>query len=315
MDMGMDKKRLQVAVGVIKNTSGQVLIALRDESLHQGGLWEFPGGKLEPGETAEQALVRELQEELDISVQTASPLLTIQHEYPDRAVQLLVYEVSRFSGVAKGNEGQPLQWVDTADLNKFAFPAANRPIIAAAQLPAFYAILEADHEGLLVRHLEKILANGVRLIQVRLKNLPQTSILVFLEYAQPLCQRHGACLLANSSLGLSSHPAFQGIHLISRDLMALTQRPQHAHWVAASCHNAQELRHAEQIGVDFAVLAPVLPTLTHPNADSLGWAQFAEWVAGANFPVYALGGMTRASLGTARAAGAQGIASIRAFLD
>ena len=315
MDRGMDKKRLQVAVGVIKNASGQVLIALRDESLHQGGLWEFPGGKLEPGETAEQALVRELHEELDISVQTASPLLTIQHQYPDRAVQLLVYEVSCFSGEAKGNEGQPLQWVNTADLNNFAFPAANRPIIAAAQLPAFYAILEAENESLLIAHLQKILANGIRLIQVRLKNLPQASVLAFLEQAQPICERHDACLLANSSLGLDAHPAFQGLHLTSRDLLALTQRPDGVRWLAASCHNPTELAHAQQIGVDFAVLAPVLPTLTHPDADTLGWEKFAEWVTGINIPVYALGGMTIGSLGTARAAGAQGIASIRAFLD
>ncbi|MFZ2451540.1 MAG: Nudix family hydrolase [Methylovulum miyakonense] len=311
----MAGRRLQVAVGVIKNAAGQVLITLRDEALHQGGLWEFPGGKLEVGETAGQALVRELKEELDIVVNAATPLLAINHQYPDRAVQLLVFEVTGFSGQARGNEGQPWQWVDAADLPRYTFPAANRPIIAAAQLPGYYAILETDDPSQVLGNLQRILANGVKLVQVRLKNLPRHTVLQFLEQAYPLCQKQGVCLLANSGLGLSDHPAFQGIHLTSRDLMALRQRPGAVRWLAASCHNPEELRHAQAIGVDFAVLAPVLPTLTHPQAQTLGWEKFSDWVVEANLPVYALGGMTRLSLEAARNAGAQGIASIRAFLD
>ncbi|MDD2724111.1 MAG: Nudix family hydrolase [Methylovulum sp.] len=314
----MDKNHLQVAVGVIKNAAGQVLIALRDESLHQGGLWEFPGGKLEAGETAEQALVRELQEELAITVNSASPLITIKHQYPDLAVQLLVFEVADFSGVAQGNEGQPLQWVAVDALMDYAFPAANRPIIAAVRLPPFYAILEVDDEAQLLGNLQKILANGVKLIQIRLKNLPihdvEKVVEKFLKQAYLLCRQHDACLLGNSALAHSGHPAFHGIHLTSRDLLALDKRPENRRWLAASCHNFEQLQHAERIGVDFAVLAPVLPTPTHPNAAALGWAQFADWVAEVNIPVYALGGMALPLLKTARGAGAQGIASIRAFL-
>jgi len=314
----MENNQLQVAVGVVKNAAGQILIALRDEALHQGGLWEFPGGKLEAGETALQALVRELQEELAITVNSASPLITIKHQYPDLAVQLLVFEVTDFSGVAQGNEGQPLQWVAEDTLLDYAFPAANQPIIAAAQLPPFYAILEADDEAQLLGNLQKILANGVKLIQIRLKNLPSQDVDKFVEkflrQAYPLCQQHDACLLGNSALAHSGHPAFHGIHLTSRDLLALDKRHENSRWLAASCHNLEQLQHAERIGVDFAVLAPVLPTLTHPNAAALGWEQFAAWVAEVNIPVYALGGMALPLLKKAREAGAQGIASIRAFL-
>jgi 8-oxo-dGTP diphosphatase len=78
---------LQVAVGVVKNATGQVLISLRDKALHQGGLWEFPGGKIEANETVEQALARELKEELDITVLATTLLITINHQYPDLAVQ------------------------------------------------------------------------------------------------------------------------------------------------------------------------------------------------------------------------------------
>jgi 8-oxo-dGTP diphosphatase len=120
-------------------------------------------------------------------------------------------------------------------------------------------------------------------------------------------------LLINSAVGYSVE--VDGIHLTSRDLMALTTRPENIKWLAASCHNLEQLRHAQNIGVDFVVLAPVLATQTHPDAATLGWEQFAELVAEVNLPVYALGGMTTSSLITARQCGGQGIAAIRAFLD
>lgn len=311
----MDKKHLQVAVGVIKNAQGQVLLALRGRDAHQGGLWEFPGGKLEAGETPLQALVRELKEELAIVVNDAEPLITIKHDYPDRAVQLQVFTVTAFSGEPRGNEGQPLQWVDTQALPNVAFPAANRPIVAAAQLPPFYAILETEDDLSPMANLQKILAYDVKLVQVRLKNLPSAAVAAFLEHAFPLCRQQGVCLLANSALNLSNHPAISGLHLSSRDLLDMAHRPKNLRWLAASCHNLAELHHAEKIGADFAVLAPVLPTLTHPDAPALGWQQFADWTAEINLPIYALGGMTQTTLKTAQTAGAQGIASIRAFLD
>ena len=97
----MDKSVLEVAVGVLKNADGQILISLRKSGVHQGGLWEFPGGKLDANETAGQALVREFKEELDITVNSATPLITIQHKYADLAVKLHVFLVTDFSGEAK----------------------------------------------------------------------------------------------------------------------------------------------------------------------------------------------------------------------
>jgi len=308
-------KPLQVAVGVVKNAAGQILISLRDRSLHQGGLWEFPGGKIEPLETAEQALSRELKEELDIAVENASPLITIEHQYPDLAVQLHVFLVEQFSGHARGCEGQLFKWVAPDELDQHEFPAANRPIVTAARLPAYYAILDDVDESLLLVNLQKILDRGVRLIQARLKTAPRQAVEKFIERAYPLCQERGALLLVNSAVAAACELDASGIHLTSRHLMALGQRPGNIKWLAASCHNLQELQHAQAIGVDFAVLAPVLPTQTHPGAQALGWQQFAELVSKANLPVYALGGMSLSCLSTARQAGGQGIAAIRAFLD
>lgn len=305
---------LQVAVGVVKNTANQVLISLRHAGLHQGGLWEFPGGKIEAGETAAQALVRELKEELDITVNAATPLITIRHQYPDLAVQLNVFLVSQFSGAAKSRENQAFQWVATDALANFAFPEANQPIITAAQLPSCYAILDDADEALLLTNLQKILDKGVKLVQARLKRLPAAAVNRFVDAAYPLCKRYGALLLMNSAVA-PADTQVDGIHLTSQHLLLTAKRPEHCRWLAASCHSLAELQHAQKIGVDFAVLAPVLATQTHPGVTGLGWRRFAELVDQINVPVYALGGMSLASLDRAQNAGAQGIAAIRAFLD
>jgi len=308
-------KQLQVAVGVIKNTRGQVLISLRDESLHQGGLWEFPGGKIESEESADQALARELKEELAINVIAATPLITIKHQYPDLAVQLHVFLVEHFSGNAISCEGQPFEWVNPAELTNYAFPAANQAIITAAKLPPFYAILDDADESPLLVNLQKILNRGIKLIQLRLKTTPLETIEKFIEQAYPLCKRKGALLLINSAAKNAAYFVVDGIHLTSRDLMASFKRPENKLWVAASCHNLYELQHAQTIGVDFVVLAPVLDSKTHPEKKPLGWVQFEKLVSQVNLPVYALGGLSETHLDSARQTGGQGIAAIRAFLE
>lgn len=322
------RKPLHVAAAVIKNAQGRILISLRDTSLHQGGLWEFPGGKVEAGETSEQALIRELKEELDITVTSATPLITIKHRYPDLMVQLHVYSVDNFKGVAKGCEGQPLKWVAADELTRYRFPAANRPIITAARLPPYYAILDDADATLLMTHLQKMLNSGIKLIQARLKRLAPKAVNDFLGQAYPLCRQQGALLLLNSAVKLADGLVFNdmasdsdinaegidGLHLTASHLMARTRRPGNIQWLAASCHSVEELQHAERIGADFAVLAPVLSTQTHPGVEPLGWEQFRQMVSMTNLPVYALGGMTEACLTTAQAAGGQGIAAIRAFL-
>ena len=122
---------LHVAVGVILNEAEQILITQRAPGSHQGGLWEFPGGKVESGESLEQALSRELQEELGIVVGRTSPLLQVEHDYGDKAVLLDVCVVWEFSGRARGEEGQAMAWVVLADLANYEFPVANKPIISA----------------------------------------------------------------------------------------------------------------------------------------------------------------------------------------
>jgi len=310
-----DIKYLHVAVGVIKDNSGNILISLRHDKAHQGGLWEFPGGKVEVGESVKQALKRELQEELDISVEKLSPLIQIKHQYTDLNVLLDVWTVTDFSGKAKGCEGQEIKWVKHNELSDYDFPEANIPIITAAKLPAEYAILNADNEVNCVKNLEQILDNGIKLIQARIKLLSLTEVIRFIELAMPLCQQYGAQLLINSAVKNANQFNVDGLHLTSTDLMKLTKRPINYCWVSASCHNQQELKHAEKIGLDFVVLAPVLATQTHPGTEPLGWDVFKGLVRDINLPIFALGGMQRKYQGTAKLAGAQGIAGITCFLQ
>ena len=127
------EKRVHVAVGVISDGGDKVLIARRAEHLHQGGLWEFPGGKVEAGETVEQALTRELQEELAISISAFEPLLAISHDYQDKSVLLDVWWISSFSGEPAGRQGQPLRWAAITELRQLDFPAANKAIVTALE--------------------------------------------------------------------------------------------------------------------------------------------------------------------------------------
>lgn len=314
-------KILQVAVGVIKNAAGDILISLRDPALHQGGLWEFPGGKIEAGETPRLALSRELNEELGIQVVAATPLIKLKHNYPDRHVELHVFWVGQFTGDAISTTGQACLWVSPPNLANYAFPAANRAIITAAQLPPFYAILDDAELPTLLANFRQLLAHGNKLIQLRLKNRSYPEVEHFLTVARPLARDYQAKLLINSGVSHAAQFKLDGLHLSSTHLLALSQRPappsgiaERDYWLAASCHNADELAHAQAIGVDFAVLAPVQATLTHPDATPLGWERFRQLVADATLPVYALGGLNRDDLATAQQAGGQGIAAIRAFL-
>ncbi|MEA5671162.1 8-oxo-dGTP diphosphatase MutT, partial [Pseudomonas sp. MH2] len=128
-------KRIHVVAAVIRGVDGRILIARRADTQHQGGLWECPGGKVEQGEGVEAALARELHEELGIVVSASRPLIKVSHDYSDKQVLLDVREVSAFTGEPHGAEGQPLAWVAPRDLDQYAFPEANKPIVAATRLP------------------------------------------------------------------------------------------------------------------------------------------------------------------------------------
>lgn len=307
--------RLHVAVGVIEDVAGRVLVALRPARAHQGGLWEFPGGKCEPGESVQTALARELQEELGITPLQCMPLCRIRHDYADRQVLLDVWRVTRFSGTPTGLEGQPLRWVAPDELEPAEFPQANRAIIRRLQLPPLLPITgaAASPEEFLERFTQ-LLTRGHRLVQLRAPELPAARFHALARRCLSVAREHGARLVLNADGDLLHTVPAAGIHLNSRRLQALEARIlDDSQLLGASCHSLEELQRAEALGADYALLSPVLPTRSHPGQPALGWEVFEACVRAVGIPVYALGGLTAADLDTARRHGALGVAAISAF--
>lgn len=307
-------KRIHVVAAVIQR-GGQILIARRPDHVHQGGKWEFPGGKVEGGESVAQALNRELQEELGISVVQASPLITIAHDYPDKQVLLDVWRVCEYVGEANGREGQEIRWVAAEALPEFEFPAANVPIVAAARLPSSYVItpeLDGTVEAF-IASMKAVIEAGHRLIQLRLKSCEKAVLTELVGKVDRLRSDFGATVLVNSDLATEFYSELDGVHLTSMQLNSIGERPQGCQWVAASCHNLADIQKAEDLGVDFITLSPYRKTLSHPEAAPITAVDFTAWLKAAKVPVYALGGVTAADEPHLIAMGAQGVAGIRGF--
>ena len=310
----MGPRRIHVMAAAIADGDGRILVTRRPDHVHQGGLWEFPGGKLEHGEGPEQGLARELNEELGIQVRSSRPLIRIPHDYGDRHILLDVRRVTAYEGIPRGLEGQPLAWLHPEDMDPESFPAADRPIITALGLPQTLLITGPDpgEPTELLARLEAALALGVRLVQLRAHDLAPAAYRRLAEGAFSRCEAAGARLLLNRAPreveGLPRH----GLHLRAHTLAALAARPGLPRdLVGASCHDTAELARAAALGLDYALLSPVRPTASHPDATPLGWSRFAELVDPVPLPVYALGGLRLEDLDDAIHHGAQGIAAIR----
>ncbi len=307
---------LHVVAAVIRGPGGACLIARRPEHADQGGRWEFPGGKVEPGETARAALGRELMEELGIAPVRAAPLIQIPHRYPHRAVWLDVWDVTRFTGRPRGREGQPLRWVHPGRLREHRFPEANRAIIQALNLPDRLLVTPGPGEDweAWFACLDRALSAGIRLVQLRAHRLGGAAYRDLARAVLARCRRAGALCVLNADPELAETLGADGVHLNRYALRTCARRPlSRDRWVSASVHDPEELRLAIRADVDFALVSPVRPTPSHPDAPVLGWWGLEALVRSAPFPVYALGGVGPGDLERARRAGAQGVAAIRAF--
>jgi len=308
----------EVAVGVLIRPDGSFLIAQRPAGKPMAGYWEFPGGKLEPGESVFDALKREFVEELGIVIHEAWPWMQRVFVYPHATVRLHFWRVYGWVGEPQSLEGQQTCWqaIETLSDPRSVGPwlPGALPLRRWLDLPEAYAISNVAEMGTasFLRRLETCLANrSVRMLQLREPSLDRSTFSRLFAEVRALTEASGARLLVSTRHAEFADRA-DGVHYTAADLMAATARPQ-AQWCGASCHDAAELARAGALGFDFAVLGPVLPTLSHPGAATLGWRGFQAAIAATTIPVYALGGLDRADAEPARRHGAHGIALMRSI--
>jgi 8-oxo-dGTP diphosphatase len=302
-----------VVCAVIERADGSFLLAQRPEGKPYSGYWEFPGGKIEAGETHLAALTRELDEELGIIVETAYPWITRMHVYTHATVRLFFYRVVKWHGDPHGREDQAFEWQRSGTETVAPMLPANAPVLAALALPKIHAISNAGELGVpaFLAGLDAALERGLQLIQFREKTLGAGAARGLLDEVVRRSRAKGARVLVNSAHAFAHDGVADGVHLTAGDLMRATIRPQTG-LCGASCHDARELAQATALGCDFAVLGPVQATASHPGGTSMGWQGFAEVAAGATMPVYALGGMRETDMTSAWAHGAHGVAMMRA---
>ncbi len=312
-------KIVEVAGGVMLRADGQeFLLAQRPEGKVYAGYWEFPGGKVEAGESVRDALIRELQEELGITVTACSPWLTREFTYPHARVRLNFWRATAWEGeidITAPLEHAAISWEKCGNAASVEpMLPANAPILKALALPTTMAITMAEEEGVerQLERLEEALHDGLRLIQVRDKGWPAAQRLWFAEAVTRLAHDHGALVVISDSEDIARRVGADGLHLSSPALAACSARPDFA-WVGASCHTAAEIARAGELDLDYALLSPVLPTASHPESAGLGWDEFERRRAGNTLPVFALGGMQKDMLAEAQAHGAHGIALMRGW--
>ena len=298
---------IEVAAAVLERPDGSFLLAQRPAGKVYAGYWEFPGGKIEPGEPAAQALARELHEELGIEIGEPYPWITRVFTYPHGTVRLQFFRVHEWQGEPQPREEQAITWQRFDAAMAAPMLPANAPVLASLALPTEYAITNAGRYGVedMLARLERRLRRGLKLLQIREPDLDPAQVEAFAERAIRLAHRHGCQVLMKFPFRDAD-----GIHFTAADLVTLRARPK-AFLAAASCHTRTELERAMTLDLDFVVLGPVREKSTADKSPPLGWERFAEIALGATLPVYAIGGLTRNDVRDAWRAGAHGVAMIR----
>jgi len=305
-------RSIHVVAGVITDARGRILLARRTEGRDLAGLWEFPGGKREPGETSEQALVRELQEELGIEATVGTQLMEVPQRYPDKRLRLEMRQVLAWKGAARGREGQALTWVAPDKLERYAMPPADQPVVAMLRQPDRYLVTpEPAAPERWLAALERALHGGVRRVQLRARSLSAAQWRPLAQAAAALCVARGVQVLVNRDVGLAQELGV-GVHLGAEQLSQFDARPlPPGGCVGASCHSVEELQAAQRLGCDFAVVGPLAATASHPDAAGMGWDAFERLRENVALPLYPIGGLLPSQVAEARRHGGQGIAAIR----
>ena len=304
-----------VSAAVLMRGPHEFLLARRPEGKVYAGWWEFPGGKVEAGESFHDALVRELHEELGITITQATPWLSREFTYPHATVRIRFFRVTAWEGEIHPHEHDAIAWLRN-DMPPTVEPIlpANGPILKGLVLPTVCALTNAEENGIdaELQRLDAALASGLRFVQIRDKRLSAEERTRFAAEVVQRCHAHGAIAVVNDNTELACRIGADGVHLSSRTLSACAERPDFM-WVGASCHDASELKKAADLSLDYALLGPVLPTPTHAAEPGLGWERFSELVDDCPMPVLALGGLQPTMIDLAWQSGGHGVALMRGW--
>lgn len=309
--------RVDVAAGVLQLPDGRYLLAERPAHKLLGGYLEFPGGKLEAGETPEAALAREFEEELGVTVAAIRSLVQFSHAYPEQLIRVFMFRVVEWRGEPCGREGQRLVYAAPDALRDLPLLPANKPILSALELPQTLMVtprLAGGNDTDFLERFEHVLRErrpGGAI--VRLMDEGARGHGPLLQELAACAEREGCPLFLNAGGVCDLPPGFSGLHLPAAVLNKLDARPGQAGYVGASVHTAAEAGKAGELGLDYVIAGSVRETPSHPGRESLGWQGFDALVRAAGIPVYAIGGMTPDDLDTVRQHWGQGIAAIRAF--
>ena len=305
-------KIVDVAVGILRNDN-KVLLAQRPPPKPYHGWWEFPGGKVENNESPEQALKRELKEELGINIDGCSPWIIRHHSYEHASVRLHFFLVSQWSGDVVPQENQNINWADPKNPEVTPILKANSIIFKALSLPPIYAITNfSELKDKFLIALKRKIENGLQLIQIREKNLEINDLIDFCKEIQRLTKNYDVSILLNSNIELAIDLGLDGVHLNSSQIYQDLSIPKG--WIiGASCHTPEDLKMVEEKKYSFALLSSVNKTQSHPELKPMGWEKFKQIINGFQIPIYALGGMTEHDKKNAYFSGSIGIASQRAI--
>ena len=307
---------IHVVAGIISDPRGHYLLSRRQASSDLSGLWEFPGGKREQGESAQAALRRELQEELGITADIGDQLIVVPQIYPHKYIRLEVRHVVAWEGHLHGREGQALMWVDPQKLSRYSMPTADLPAIAALLDPhqLWWAVFCPQSPQRWVEQFDEIFDHCSS--RIVLHPSPQVSLQ---DWQQSLQQsyrsrrrsRSKAHYLVADQIDLANALGL-GVHLSEDRLMACLKRPiSHHQLLGASCHSTEAVCHAQSIGCDYAVLA-----VSHSSpvpARGRDWQFFEQLRARVSLPLYVSEVEGKTDLCHVRQYGAQGIVQPYAF--
>ena len=306
-------KTIKAVVGVLRNNKQQILIAKRQDHQFMGGFWELPGGKIKSNESEQQAIIRELKEELGIVVTDLSIHQTMVYQYTDRIVELSIYNVAQYQHTPQGIEGQEIAWSDVNDLSNFNLLPTMKAFIDSITLPNKYWITPSSNhqtDDWIAKFNEKM-TQDIDLIQLRSKIKLDS---LFIAELHNKCKQNGVKLLLNTTDKSFNETYCDGWHITTGEMLKLDQRPcDKDKLLGASTHNLEEALQAQKIGADFVVISPVQATQTHPDTIPLGWDTAQEVAQKLSIPVYFLGGMGLNDLNKTLKIGAQGIAGVSAF--